>query len=966
MFLENLLPSGGLYCVAMAAQGGGFRHYFYDTVQSAQNQINALDKSGHTAYIAQASFDTEKIAEAKQHNKALPPGHPKSDRKKVRSQANALYLKNFFLDIDCGEKWPLKNQRQGAAALRQFIDDTGLPFPSVVNSGNGLYAHWVLDKEIPADKWRTVAFLLKRVVATYSPTIGGDSSRTSDSASVLRVPGSHNRKLGKPEKSVVLIKDSGMISFLEFVSVLEKAAKKKKLDCTAVLAPKPAKDINADFYVPQEIVAVAKTIADKCAQLGLMRSSGGNIPEPLWYSCLGVLRFCVDGAEMAHEWSKGHTQYSPAETDAKIAQWGASGTGPATCAKFGGDNTEGCVGCPHNGKIKSPIVLGRPAPEKVKISDDQCAVPDGFRRSNEGLFHEEEGVWFKFYDQDLYPAYLAFDESLGYEVTVIKHKLPYEGTMECVFRSSLVNDPKALLTVLADNHIKVVGFKEKKCMTAYIESYQARLQRHRRMSLLLCQMGWKTARNGKRMFVLGRKIFHEDGAVEDASLARNVPTAAEGFKTSGSLEKWSAATKILGHKNMEPFAFALLAGGFGAPLMKFTGFDGALVSMVGPSGAGKTLMLRMIQSVWGNASDLMMLKNDTTNALISRLGVYGNLPFTIDEITNIDGIDLSNLVYSITQGRDKARLTKNAEERKLMNTWNTLAVTSSNISLLDKLSGAKNDATAELNRVFEYVIEKHPEFQSHVTTDLFWTLNENYGVAGQVYAAWLARNVDKVKKMMETLRLRIEADAEMRGEERFWAAIVTTAVLGGLIAQSLGIIKFPVAAVQTWASGIVRGMRKEKVDLAGDSVGILGQFLDEYASNRLIVKGDPRTRIGCTVVDAPRGPLVVRYELDNRKLFLSRTTFRTWIAKRFGSYSFVKNDLQKIGALIGANKRKVLGAGTFYGTAQQVCWEIDMKCQSLGSDVRQLIYVAKELEKAPPIGEEDCKLPTKKNPQQIK
>ena len=32
----------------------------------------------------------------------------------------------------------------------------------------------------------------------------------------------------------------------------------------------------------------------------------------------------------------------------------------------------------------------------------------------------------------------------------------------------------------------------------------------------------------------------------------------------------------------------------------------------------------------------------------------------------------------------------------------------------------------------------------------------------------------------------------------------------------------------------------------------------------------------------------------------------------------------------------------------------------------KITLALKELEKAPPIGEEDCKLPTKKNPQQIK
>ncbi|MFA5429496.1 MAG: hypothetical protein WC279_14930, partial [Sulfurimonas sp.] len=160
MFLAKLLPAEGLYCVALLLQGGGFRHFFHETLPAAQQQLDTLDRAGNTVYIAQATFDPIKVTEAQAHNKTLPKGTPRDQRKKVRAQANALYLKNFFLDIDCGEKWPLKNQDEGKLELIKFIRETGLPAPAVVNSGNGLYAHWILDEAIPAATWRTTAFLL--------------------------------------------------------------------------------------------------------------------------------------------------------------------------------------------------------------------------------------------------------------------------------------------------------------------------------------------------------------------------------------------------------------------------------------------------------------------------------------------------------------------------------------------------------------------------------------------------------------------------------------------------------------------------------------------------------------------------------------------------------------------------------------------------------------------------------------
>ncbi|UCE99923.1 MAG: DUF927 domain-containing protein, partial [Planctomycetota bacterium] len=480
---------------------------------------------------------------------------------------------------------------------------------------------------------------------------------------------------------------------------------------------------------------------------------------------------------------------------------------------------------------------------------------------------------------------------------IIKHFLPFEGEMTCSVRSSLVNDSKILINTLTDNHIKVVGAKSKKLLAAYMESYAAKLQRNRRMSMLLCQMGWKLA-NNKEIFVLGKKIYHRDGSVDNASLAKNVPRSAEGFRSRGSLDKWVTATEVLNRPGMEPFAFALLAGGFGAPLMKFTGFDGAMVSLVGKTGAGKTLILRWIQSVWGYHNDLMMLRDDTKNALVSRLGVYGNLPLTVDEVTNTTGMELSDLVYRVTQGRDKARLTKNSEEKKLINKWNTLAVTSSNASLVDKLASAKHDASAEINRVFEYFIHEHPEFSGKVTTNLYWTLDKNYGVAGEVYAKWLVQNIETIENSLRKIKEKIDLDSDMQGDERFWSAVMAVAIFGGLVAKKLGLIRFDINRVLKWATDTAIGMRYNKREYAGDPIDTLGQFIDEQAANRLVVTDAGRGKRNAQILEEPRGPLILRFEVDKSRLYFSRTFIRKWLDKKFGSYHSVKNSLMECGILV--------------------------------------------------------------------
>jgi hypothetical protein len=907
----------------MALPKGGFKHFFFDDIDEAVAQIHALDGQGHTTYLAQSTFETSES----------------------RKQTNALWLQNFFLDIDCGEGKDYPDQKTAVAALKKLLADTGLPFPAIMTSGNGLYAHWFLEEKLDATRWQVIARLLKKTLAAYG--FKADPARTSDSSSVLRPPGTTNRKPGKAVTRVALLKDADPLPVKEFGRILLTAARRAGVDAKSLQPPKVQTDLNSDFYAGVELQTVpsdALQIAAKCGQLRQVKDAQGNVSEPLWYAGLGLLTFCMDTDALVQEWSSGHPDYSAGAAEAKAQQYRDSDTGPPTCAHLGSINPQGCLGCKHINKIKSPIVLGRPEPKAVVLPLTQTPSPTGYRRSTDGLWVEVEGEWTQFYDCDLAPVRLSYDASLGYEVVTIKHTLPHEGDLEFTIRSSLIQDPKMFMVSLSDNHVKVVGNGNKKAMVSYMESYMQQLQRNRRMTELLCQMGWRESRAGKPMFVLGRSIYHADGSVESAALARNVPQAAEGFRTSGDLRVWSDATALLDQPGMEAHAFALLCG-FAAPLMKFTGFDGAVVSMTGDSGTGKTLMQRMVQSIYGYHNDLMMLRDDTRNALISRLGVYGTLPLTIDEVTNIDGLELSDLVYRITQGRDKARLTKNAEERKNLNSWNTLALISTNASLVDRLGSLKHDATPEINRIFEYPVLKNILFEGQVTTKLYWTVHENYGIAGDAYVKWLVQNIEKIKPGLDKVREKIDGDAKMRGEERFWSAVASAAIYGGLVAKSIGIIQFDVSRVLTWATRTIRNMRSDKDEITGGGVDILGQFLDEHANNRLIVKGDCAFGKPAIPIDTPRGQLIIRHEIDNYRLYISRAAFKNWLARKFGNYRKTMEELKDLGVLKDANARKVLGSGTQFSGAQQQVWVIDLKCQKLGAVGLTLVQEAKLLEK---------------------
>ncbi|MDA8259922.1 MAG: DUF5906 domain-containing protein [Betaproteobacteria bacterium] len=105
--------------------------------------------------------------------------------------------------------------------------------------------------------------------------------------------------------------------------------------------------------------ADAETIVASCANIRAAVEHQDQVSEPWWYLIIGVAKFCENGNEVAHEWSRNHRDYDRNEAQQKIDNWKA--TGATRCVKLADHSPGSCESCPHLGKINSPIVLGYPS-----------------------------------------------------------------------------------------------------------------------------------------------------------------------------------------------------------------------------------------------------------------------------------------------------------------------------------------------------------------------------------------------------------------------------------------------------------------------------------------------------------------------------------------------------------------------------------------------------------------------------
>lgn len=117
------------------------------------------------------------------------------DKKIRRDKQHVSRLKFLYVDLDIYKsEWKEYTQTQILMQLEDDYFDTKIPAPSyVVNSGRGMYLLWRIDEHVNAQpRWEKVQTFLHNQLIEF----GADRAVVTDTARVLRMPGSINSKSG--------------------------------------------------------------------------------------------------------------------------------------------------------------------------------------------------------------------------------------------------------------------------------------------------------------------------------------------------------------------------------------------------------------------------------------------------------------------------------------------------------------------------------------------------------------------------------------------------------------------------------------------------------------------------------------------------------------------------------------------------------------------------------------------------
>lgn len=964
-FFKATLPSVGVYYLVLFRQGNPLpQHVAYTTLEDMAAGVDKIAANTHyQVYHACASYKAP-------YYEAPDPKDPTKIKKKFRGVPNQSHARAFWVDLDCGqakydEGKGYLTQRDAALALKAFCNTIGLPMPMLVNSGWGVHGYWPLDRDVPAEKWKPVAETLKACMQHAGLII--DPTRTGDFASILRPPGGVNRK-GEP-RVVDVRSECDPVHPRDILQAV--AAYKSEHDVKVVRqAPAPVSGLNSELtglleqqYPPQD--TSGELCADQCQQMAAMRDTLGDVSYPVWFNVIGVLKHCVDGEQLAEAWTANREATGHSQLDWRM-RWDTWSTGPTTCARFEADNPQGCVGCPHRGNITTPMEVGRVIPEEKMelVSTDegqelQVDLPKGYEwipgyHGGRLVYHHKT--------PDGIVEVRPFCSHLVWPVGWVHEDSVYSVQMNALMPGNKINaftipygdtaSPADLAKALAKKGAVSITTGESqnagKYMVGYMQAQLQRLQAQQEQQNTHKTYGWTEDMDG---FLIGDRLYRPDGSVSKVLTGGNATALTRALPPPrGTLSGYAnAINRIYNRSGMEWAQFAICSG-YGS-ILSALGEDlykGVIVALQGGStGRGKTTACQASLFAFGDATEMTLGGKDgfTVTGLWQTVSTMNNIPVLVDELTNVDPRDFSNMTYGISNGRDKQRSHAGnsgvvlAERAR----WCMSPFITGNMDFHGVLAANQANSQAEAVRLVQINVDRYPEvllspFPDKATAMIRQAvkeMRENMGSAGDAMIRYAVSHVQDLRERVE--KTIDELAIDMPGTKyRFYRNHAACTLVMADVASQLEIIDFDLDALRLFTVDMLK-------DLA-ESVADMNTVTPEDSFNKLLMYMGPHTIVTAEMGDGRKGYAETpRYkpsgEIWGRLVFgtpqqpdlrvvLDISKVREWCVRTRVDYKAMVVALQLKGALVGdpRGSRVSLTRGT--DVPQQVqtpCLVVDLK-----------------------------------------
>lgn len=198
------------------------------------------------------------------------------------------------------------------------------------------------------------------------------------------------------------------------------------------------------------------------------------------------------------------------------------------------------------------------------------------------------------------------------------------------------------------------------------------------------------------------------------------------YSTKGTEKDW-----LDGIKKLFDYKFAKFGIGVGlaTPLIDILKLPNTLVQFRGRSMSGKTTLLSIISSIYGNPEYYMKNFNATQNALESLAVEFNYMPFVIDEFQITSRKEIKSLVYTIFEGTSRARSSASGRVNDTQN-FKTMTIMSGEVSFTND-----NAPMGAKRRCIE--IGDDNIIPSEIAVEMQNLIKYHYGVIGRKWTSYI-------------------------------------------------------------------------------------------------------------------------------------------------------------------------------------------------------------------------------------
>ncbi len=197
------------------------------------------------------------------------------------------------------------------------------------------------------------------------------------------------------------------------------------------------------------------------------------------------------------------------------------------------------------------------------------------------------------------------------------------------------------------------------------------------------KLGWHD-----ELYVTTKEVI---GQSSETLVFQNSHAIEPAFSRAGTAESWRDSLASMAVENSR-LLFALSAA-FAAPLLNLINEDSGGFNFKGSSSSGKSTILKVAASVWGNPDTYPRLWRATANGLEGLAALHNDGLLILDELGQIDPKEAGDVAYLLANGQGKTRASRNGTARPSAS-WRILFLSSGEVGITTHMATVGKQANA--------------------------------------------------------------------------------------------------------------------------------------------------------------------------------------------------------------------------------------------------------------------------------